>query len=420
MYYDRSRRRSSLRRVLVLLILIGAGIFVIAHQNEVRQRLIPPPTPTATRTARSYVVEAESLLETGNLNAAIRAYIQVVSLDPENVEVLMTMSRLMALADRTEEAVHQAEHAVQLAPKNVQAQAALTMALDWHASWLEEHGRALEAKATYDKAIAAGKIAIAVDPNYAEAHAYMAETYADLNDWEDATDEAQQAVDLNPNRVDVQRALGYVRESQGNYRGAVDAYEKAIQLSPHLAYLYVALGRNYRVLVDWPKAIAAFTQAAQIDPTYVTAQDELGWTQYLLEDYRQAQKTLEKAIEVDPEAWSPRSHLAATYFVRRNYEDATTTFKKALELMNQTFDGDHYCVTSHMQACERMVVAYATMGLAYCYLEQSQPGTYQNEAMPAFRKALALRPDDPGVLGTMSYCYQSLGTPIPNTPTPRP
>ncbi len=419
MYYDRLRRRSSPRRVLVLLILIGAGIFVIAHQNEVRQRLIPPPTPTATRTARSYVVEAESLLETGNLNTAIAAYLQAVSLDPQNVEVMITMSRLMALAGRTEEAVHQAERAAQLAPKNIQAQAALTMALDWHASWLEEHGRALEAKATYDKALAAGKTATALDPNYPEAHAYLAEIYADLNDWENATDEAQQAVDLDPNRVDVQRVLGYVRESQQNYSGAIEAYQKAIQLSPHLAYLYVALGRNYRVLVNWPKAIATFAQAAQIDPTYVTAQDELGWTQYLSEDYRQAQKTLEKAVEVDPKAWSARSHLAATYFARRNYEDATTTFKKAIELMNQTFDGDHYCVTSHVQSCERMVVAYATMGLAYCYLEQSQPGAYRNEAMPAFRKALTLRPDDPGVLGTMSYCYQSLGTPVPKTPTPQ-
>ncbi len=59
MYYDPSRRRTSLRRVLILLILVGAGVFLIVNQNEVRQSIIPPPTPTATRTARSYVVEGE-------------------------------------------------------------------------------------------------------------------------------------------------------------------------------------------------------------------------------------------------------------------------------------------------------------------------------------------------------------------------
>ena len=67
MYYERSqRRRSSPRRVLILLILVGIGIFVLINQNGLRQRINPPPTPTATRTARSYVVEAESLAQTGN------------------------------------------------------------------------------------------------------------------------------------------------------------------------------------------------------------------------------------------------------------------------------------------------------------------------------------------------------------------
>ena len=422
MYYDRQRRRrSSLRRVVLLLILIGVGIFIIANQNELRQQLIPPPTPTATRTARSYVVEAEALQEAGNIDGAINSYIQAISLEPENVDVLITMAQLMALDDRTEEAVQRAEQAVQLAPKNVKAQAVLTMAYDWHASWLQQHGRDLEAKPNYDKALTIGKTAVALDPTYPESYAYLAETYADLNDWENAADYAQQAVDLNPNRVDVQRALGYVRESQGNYSGAAEAYEKAIQLSPRLAYLYLALGRNYRVLASvrdaayWPKAIETFTKATQIDPAFVTAYDELGWTYYSMEDYKQAQKILEKAIEVDPESWSARSHLAATYFARRNYEDSTVTYKKAIELMNQAFDADHYCVTASSQSCNRLVVAYSTMGWAYCFL-----GQYQNEALPAFRRALIIRPDDAGVKATMDLCHAVLGTPVPKTPTPRP
>ena len=52
MYYDRTRRKSSPRRILLLLILVGIGVLLIANQNELRQTVIPPPTPTATRTAR--------------------------------------------------------------------------------------------------------------------------------------------------------------------------------------------------------------------------------------------------------------------------------------------------------------------------------------------------------------------------------
>jgi len=35
---------------------------------------------------------------------------------------------------------------------------------------------------------------------------------ADLNDWSNASQSIQSAIDIDPNRVDVQRALGYVRE----------------------------------------------------------------------------------------------------------------------------------------------------------------------------------------------------------------
>ena len=132
MYYDHSRRRSSLRRVLILLILVGAGVFLIINQNDVRQRIIPPPTPTATRTARSYIVEAESLAQTGDLKKATSAYIQAVSLEPENVEALITLSRLLAYTDRTADAVKWAERAVQAAPNSAPAQAALAMALNFH------------------------------------------------------------------------------------------------------------------------------------------------------------------------------------------------------------------------------------------------------------------------------------------------
>jgi len=416
------RRRSSPRRILVLLILIGTGVFVIINQNQLRQDLTPPPTPTATRTARSYVVEAESVFEAGDVPATIDAYIQAVSLEPQNVTVLLKLSRLLILRGRTADGVQYVERAAQAAPKDAAVQAALAMAYDWHASRLQQRGRNLEATDLYQKAIAAGKLALTLDAKSADAHAYLAETYADLNSWESAIDHAQQALDLDPNRADVQRAVAYVRESQGNYTGAIEAYERAVQLAPREVDLFVALGLNYRLLANWQKALETFERATKIDPTYVAAFDELGWTYYSIEDYKSAERILEQAIKVDPEAWSPRSHLAATYYVRKNYEDASTTFKTAIELMNKDFDADRYCVVAKSRACDRTVTAYATMAVSYCYLAESynDPSKYEQEALPAFRRALTIRPDDPGVLDSMDFCQIVMGKPPFRTPTPQP
>lgn len=385
---------------------------MIANQNALRQQLIPPPTPTATRTARSYVVEADALAEAGKIGAAINSYIQAMSLDSSNIDVLIELSRWLALDARTDEALQWALRAAQLAPQNAKAKAALAMALDWNAASLEARGRESEAQQEYQQAIEAAQAAISIDPNYPEAYAYLAETYSDLNRWTDAIEAAQKAVDLDPNRVDVQRALGYVRESQGNYSGAAQAYEQALKLAPNLPYLDIVLGRNYRVIASasdgskFQPAIDAFKHAIAVDPTNVIAYDELGWTYYNFDRLTDAQQALEQAVSIDPNSWSAAEHLAVTYYARRNYEDASVTFKQAINLMNQAFDGDHFCVTSASRACDRLVEAYYTMGLSYYYLAQCETESY-----PAFQKALVLRPDEPNAKFGIQLCNDALVTP---------
>jgi tetratricopeptide (TPR) repeat protein len=421
MYYDRSRRKSSPRRVLLLLILVGLGIVVIANQNALREQVIPAPTATATRTAKSYIVEAESLAQTGNLKAAAKAYVQAAALEPANVEVLTMLARIMALTDRTAEAVKWAERAVQAAPQNAGAQAALALVLKFQAGKLALQGRDLESGRTLEQALAAAKTAVNLDPQYPEGQAYLAEIYTELGDQENAAVAIQKALGLNPNRSEVRRAQGAVLEGEGRYTDAAEAYRQAITLAPNVAYLYLALGRTYAVIAAvrdpslWQSALDTFKQGAQVDPTDVRLLDEWGWMHYTLDQYRDAQEVLEKATLVDPTAWSPRSHLAATYFQRTNYEDAITSFKQALQMMNETFDADHYCVTAKTRSCDRLVQAYITLGYAYRQLGQCEPLGFG-----AFRKALIIRPDNPGAQGGFNQCAEDLGTPVPRTPTPRP
>lgn len=212
MYYDSvRRRRSAWRRVLILLILVGIGIILIVNQNEVRQRIHPPPTPTATRTARSYVAEAEALAQTGNLKAAADAYIQAAALDPADVAALIALARILTLLDRADEGVKWAERAAQLAPQSAATQAALAQALNGQAVKLQQRGREAEARQVWRQALIVGKNAVTFDPNYPQGYAYLAETYADLGDVENAAVSVDRALALNPALVDVQRALGYVR-----------------------------------------------------------------------------------------------------------------------------------------------------------------------------------------------------------------
>jgi tetratricopeptide (TPR) repeat protein len=406
MYLSRPpRRRSSPRRILLYLALIAIGLLFLRFQDDVRRPLIP--TPTATRAAQSYVAEGRAHYEAGRLSAAIDAYTQAIALEPDRVDVWVTLSRILALNDRTAEAVQRAGRAVQLDPESAATHAALAMAYDWHGTWLLLHGRDAEAEDHYDRAVSAAQEALLLDPAYPEAHAYLAEAYMDQGQLVDAIEAAQAGVDLDPKRPDVQRAVGYVRESQGNYRGAVEAYREALKHDPTVPYLWLALGRNYRILTSladasfFDDAVGAFERAIQIDPSYGPAYDELGWTYYSLQDYRKAAETLEEAIRVAPNSWSAYNHLGIAYYSNRNYEGVAEVMPRAIELMNEAFDADRYCVNAASRACDRLVEAYYTLGLSDFYLEKCE------ESYTLFEKALALRPEEPNTLEGIQLCREA-------------
>jgi len=137
-------RREAVRRLaefLWLLLLIAAGWSLLNNQNALRQQLLPlrrrPPPRRAIlrrrKPSRCWKPATPALQST--------LIFKAISLDPENIDILIAMSRVMALYGRNEEALQRAERAAQLAPQSVKAQAALAMAQDWYASWLQEHGR---------------------------------------------------------------------------------------------------------------------------------------------------------------------------------------------------------------------------------------------------------------------------------------
>jgi tetratricopeptide (TPR) repeat protein len=314
----RKKRRSSPIRVLFLLMLISAGFYVYAMIKQEQVEIPFVPTPTPTRSALSYVSEAEELYLQGKLAEAITAYEQAIALDPNDVLTYIPLTRLLALEGRVVEAVQRGQQATEMAPENARALAVLGMAYDWNGDVPE--------------AIDACKRAIELDPTYAEAYAYLAEAYADAQRWGDAVEAAQTALQLDDHSVDVHRNYGYVLEVQGNYWMAVEEYERALEIHPNLAYIHITLGRNYRGLGDFEAALQNFRRATEIDPDNAVAFTELGKTHQQLGEFDQAETYLKQATEAAPQFGPAFGYLAINYWSRRNYESAIENFKPAIEL----------------------------------------------------------------------------------------
>jgi tetratricopeptide (TPR) repeat protein len=344
--------------VFILLVLIGAGLYVLILQRDVLPTLQVGPTPTPTPTADDVMAEAHELYREGLLDDSMAKYIRAAELDPDDPMPLVWWSHILTLRQQTEQAVEKAREAVGVAPDSAEALAALCMALDWDAGIGEQD--------KLQEALSSCLSATDLDPGYAEGHAYLAEVYADLGQAKQAAELARLAITLNDSSPFAHRDYGYALEKLRRYSEAVGEYQRASQLHPRLAQPYIDLGRIHMANNRHKNALSAYEKATVVDPNSAHAFDSLGWAYFRTADYQRAAVVLQKAIEADPTYATAYGHLGLTYYVLRNYEDAIEAYKTAIELGSTEIE------------------YYYELGLAYAYLDRC------DEARPWFLQAIEI------------------------------
>lgn len=320
--YRRSgRRRSSLGRILLLLLVDALGLFMLfefwsSPETSIGVLSTPLPAPTPTRSAASYVAEGTDAYFGGMMDAALASYRQALDLDPTQLELYVAMGRILVYRGAPERAVQLARTALLYDEAYAPAWALLCLAYDWLDLPLE--------------AVAFCERAIALDPTSAEAYAYLAEAYVDAGNWFAANDAIATALRLNENSADVLRNQGYVLEVQGNYSAAIQAYRQALQRQPFLAHLYIAIGRNQHVLGNFSQAQESYQAATEVDPENLIALERAGLLHLLQGDYGPAQLYFQRALEIDPTYSRALARLGTLHFQRRNYEDAIPILENAI------------------------------------------------------------------------------------------
>jgi eukaryotic-like serine/threonine-protein kinase len=179
-------------------------------------------------------------------------------------------------------------------------------------------------------AIESFRKAVAADPNYAEAHAYLAFTYY--------------------------LAPGYLKpevfQSLGSPTGEEDA-QKAIALNPGLSTGYAALGAFYTSRFDWAKSDAEFRKAIELNPNDASAHYAYAITCLgPLRRIDEALAEMQKALALDPLSLVINTNYAVTLFISSRNAEAVQQLRKTLDLNPyqlayfrlfeiQAFEGDY-------------------------------------------------------------------------------
>jgi tetratricopeptide (TPR) repeat protein len=384
------RRRGGPSCLLVLLVIavLAAGVFVIANADTVRETIALPPTPEPTRSAASYAASAALLARDGEVSEAIDAYEQAIRLDGTRVEYYLPLVDLLVSVHEPEDALNWAEQALILAPDNARVWSATAGAQLAMGERLVDLGDPTNADLAFAEAVRAARSSTDLDPNNAEAYAYLAGALSQLGpeQYAGAQEAADIALQLDPDNPIVRLYMATVMELQGLYPSAIEQYQLAIDQDPTMVELYIGLAYNYYATRDIPTAILTFQDALDVDEANAAVYDGLGWMYFLIGEYPSAEENLVKAVELDPELVRAHAHLGAAYYRNLNYDSAIPELEFAVE---------HY---------GDVTVANSTyfnmLGLAYYFKGEENC----DQAVELFRRVTDVLPDDTNAVEGLDLC----------------
>lgn len=164
-----------------------------------------------------------------------------------------------------------------------------------------------------------------------------------LNGWNDAGNAeveradaaARKAIGLDPNVQSAHFALGWVHRLRGNHQAALDAFRQAIKINPNFASAYAQAGNEMVFLGDPKGAIALAEKACELSPkdmSYTVFLWVKGRAYFAIGDYEKAAEALGASVRARSNLWFTHAWLiAALALTNRNAEakQAIDEFKEA-------------------------------------------------------------------------------------------
>ena len=346
----------------------------------------PSPTPLPLA---EWVEEGDALLQQSDFAGAEAAYRRVIEAEASYSSAYAGLSRVyLWQTGREDDALAQAQKAVELAPDSAVAYAVLA--------------RAQAAQKAPGEAVAAGEQAVELDEKSATAQAALARAYLLDRQYEAARQAAEQAVTLDPELAKAYHSLGRYYRETADFARARAAFEQAIALEPTFAPWHVTLGHLWALAEDYDRAIAHFQQALELAPDYVPAILGLAYAAMEHRDYEEAEAQIQRAIELVPDA--PDAYVAWGYLHLEQDEsdEALAQFRQALAKraddwhaqvgLGEIYIREEECDSATRQFQDLMVLqprfAIGRVGMGFAKLCSEDV----NKALEYFRKALELEP----------------------------
>jgi tetratricopeptide (TPR) repeat protein len=185
----------------------------------------------------------------------------------------------------------------------------------------------------YQRAVAACRKAIELDPGYAAAYAELSVAEALVSDrtvnpalLQQAQATADKAIAMAPDEADGYAARGFMRRYEWDWTGAQADLEKALALDPGDIRVQTRYGLLLGSLGRLPEAIAAMKKATSSDPLSSLAWDGLGGELVYGRQFAAAHEALQRALDIEPDSNYALNTLGTLQLLENNAAQALVTF----------------------------------------------------------------------------------------------
>ena len=237
----------------------------------------------------------------------------------------------------------------------------------------------------FDRAVPDFDQALKLNPSYALAFSSRGSAYYRKKDYDRAIKDYDQALRLKPDDAFYFDSRGNVYDDKGDSDHAFQDYAQAIRLDGKNGSYYVDRGLAYGHKGDTSHALADFDEAVRLNPEDAVAYASRGSLFAQNGDYEPAIRDYNQAVRLTPN--SPNALIArgAVYLKQDDYDHTIEDMDQALRMNPKAAD------------------ALANRGEAYRGKKQFE------RAIQDLDQSLLLNPDNPAALTSRSQAYISLG-----------
>jgi tetratricopeptide (TPR) repeat protein len=229
------------------------------------------------------------------------------------------LGRVLFEAEEWALAARQFERALSYNPDYADAHAYLAHTLD-------QMGRADEARFHLLRAAS-------LDPDSATAHIFLGLHHDRLGDHTAARAEYETAYDLDPENPATCVEIGQTWVAEGRYVAAEIWLQQAVSLQPEDPALWEVLARFYldHNITSMGRGVEAATKLVELSPGDARVHDLRGWAAFQVGDYITAQDHLLRATSLDPTLAEAHYHLGLLWDALGNHPEARKAFARAVD-----------------------------------------------------------------------------------------